>query len=1183
MKKEGKIFVLFFVIGIILILSVNFISASLLSDIGDIFKKVLRSTNNNIKGEVEELSSISGTDYEVKSCIPDCIDKYCGTDRCEGNCGICDINQACIQGNCVPAKCEYADMNGDSKLDGLDIQEILSTGIVMGAKCNIPNNYCRSSFGISFDFNGDGSLDGYDIQYIQSLNFPADCNNNIDVTPPEVNLKYPIDGAITISQNNGFYVSLSDDVQLKNTTLYVWDSTNNIIHKIPFQISGTILNTGLYGKLPYFGTFKWNYYVCDTSSNCAWNKTNWSVTYDSPSADTIYPQFSDYWDNSGTLTGSGTALFNVTVENTNGTVFLDINGRNYTAKNLTRNRYNVTVTLSSSGTYDYYWSSFGNGTSHLFNISPVMSYTVNSQENDNLEMSLATLKDTYVINEEIKLTDPPDKESESFPPIVHYPKEIEDFLDSQKKNLSDLNEELSEEIKILEKIKTDYEKLKIETWDIINLVSYIKKIMLKNKLDKQKILIENTRTILQDSMKKYKHLELNVFGGEDLYSTPNTPVYFYVQAYSTDNVILNYKWDFDGDMSWDYESSFPYAKNTFLKEGKYTVFVMAVDAMGISDIDEVIVNVNDDYISKGTKNRINNIDSYTNLKPIIHKSADGETKYYAIIINGGFENRFWNVVVQMYSTLKEKYGFNDNNIYLLNTDGINPDGLSSEIIIDYPARKSYVENIFIQLANMMDEDDILFLLVYDHGSGYYGLNNPYYGCLGGFATVEPLGTDEQDYLEKDFNLRTFYTSYTRRNYGMDSWQIVKQDYTDKTLYYRIKYVSTINNLQLDDGRTVNDNDVFIELLKDYLLGDTNKNGYIEPNLGEVFDYDNDGVQPHVLSTNIFDEDDWGKINEVQDNKNSLDTRIPGPNNFCIFDQNLDNKLDIDIDCECPVTLPPLSNCDPSSLHVDGTDINNQGLIEGIDVNSDGDMEDWISIDETFSLVGDVLKDDELRDYLDMFDIKNMIILMEPCFSGGFVDDLSKESRVIITSTTEEWFSYNNIFSEHLRESFDIVNIADVNFDGKVSMVEAFNYVSENDYLETPQYDDNGDFISHSYPIPQLEDGALGDNLFLPDFDRPQSKLVNKASSILNGNLKIILQKKSGEIWIDVRTVVNQQINIPANGLVKLDIGKDNLGNQVFAGFNNLNVKADSAGDYRVYAKFEPVGQSIESSWEFRVG
>ncbi|MEK6872171.1 MAG: VCBS repeat-containing protein, partial [Nanoarchaeota archaeon] len=102
------------------------------------------------------------------------------------------------------------------------------------------------------------------------------------------------------------------------------------------------------------------------------------------------------------------------------------------------------------------------------------------------------------------------------------------------------------------------------------------------------------------------------------------------------------------------------------------------------------------------------------------------------------------------------------------------------------------------------------------------------------------------------------------------------------------------------------------------------------------------------------------------------------------------------------------------------------------------------------------------------------------------------------------------------------------------------------------------------------------------FNTVQSKLVNSAASILTGQLQIKFQKKINGIWQDISTNAYQQITIPANGLLKLDTGKDNLGAQVFTGFNNLNVKASSAGDYRVYARFEKSGQFVESNWEFMV-
>ena len=59
-------------------------------------------------------------------------------------------------------------------------------------------------------------------------------------------------------------------------------------------------------------------------------------------------------------------------------MFLEINGANYSAENITADVYNVSVDLTSSGAYNYYWGAWGNGTNHNYNTSTLQSFTVNS-------------------------------------------------------------------------------------------------------------------------------------------------------------------------------------------------------------------------------------------------------------------------------------------------------------------------------------------------------------------------------------------------------------------------------------------------------------------------------------------------------------------------------------------------------------------------------------------------------------------------------------------------------------------------------------------------------------------------------------------------------------------------------------------------------------------------------------
>lgn len=122
-------------------------------------------------------------------------------------------------------------------------------------------------------------------------------------------------------------------------------------------------------------SYKWKAYGNGTSNN--FNQTaDFVYTVNNP--DAIYPIFSNVEDNSYTMNGSGTGLFNVTVINTNGTVQLNFNGINYSSSAL-GNIYYVNLSLNN-GTYIYYWSAYGNGTSKNYNETVDYLYVLNNTE-----------------------------------------------------------------------------------------------------------------------------------------------------------------------------------------------------------------------------------------------------------------------------------------------------------------------------------------------------------------------------------------------------------------------------------------------------------------------------------------------------------------------------------------------------------------------------------------------------------------------------------------------------------------------------------------------------------------------------------------------------------------------------------------------------------------------------------
>ena len=572
-------------------------------------------------------------------------------------------------------------------------------------------------------------------------------------------------------------------------------------------------------------------------------------------------------------------------------------------------------------------------------------------------------------------------------------------------------------------------------------------------------------------------------GEQDIVTFVSTETMFNGYGSSNDAYIVKYEWDFDGDGEYDWESTETgLAYHIYDAPGSYNALFRVTDSHGNFSIDIIKVLVGEGRVKQDFLEKSIPMSLSVNQTSAV---SDGITNRYVVMINGANESRFWDDVTFMYSTLINDYQFTPQSIYLFNYNGTNPSGANPDNMIDYPAQKTFIDDVFTNLGDIMDSDDELLVWITGHGRGYHGTGTPFYGYMDGSASVDP--GDEQDYLESEFKLRSFYTggNYSS-DHGMEEWKVYYKYYSSGNYrMWRHKYVSNFNDTYFEDiGMAKSDNDVFIEKFVDYLAGDYNRNGIIETNIGEVYDYDGDGVPPYGPGTDSFDEDDWGPIDYYDDDVTFINTQVPG-NSYIIFDANLDNLLDIDIDY------------DINNLEVDGTDIDNQGLFDGIDVNNDGDMNDWVSIDELTQIYGDTLSDDELAVFLNRINARVISIVAEPCFSGGLVEDLSSPNRVISTASTEETLSYGNLFIMNFTSAFHGADFTDTPVDadydgnGIISMQEAFNYASFNDYYnETPQYDDNGDGISNPYPIPAGGDGNLGANVYLVMSDIDSDGILN---------------------------------------------------------------------------------------------
>jgi hypothetical protein len=154
-----------------------------------------------------------------------------------------------------------------------------------------------------------------------------------------------------------------------------------------------------------------------------------------------------------------------------------------------------------------------------------------------------------------------------------------------------------------------------------------------------------------------------------------------------------------------------------------------------------------------------------------------------------------------------------------------------------------------------------------------------------------------------------------------------------------------------------------------------------------------------------------------------------------------------------------------------------------------------------------------------------------CFSGALIHLLSAPNRIIMTDTNEtgpgfpDWTTnldawsenFENALSGHIAYWNNITNSiaysgscnADTNGDGRVSMLEAWNYAWNNDGarlagLETPWFDDDGSGLPHFVGNHDIMDtnpanGQLSANTFLPKYDICITNVVVSANQVCRGS------------------------------------------------------------------------------------
>lgn len=177
-------------------------------------------------------------------------------------------------------------------------------------------------------------------------------------------------------------------------------------------------------------------------------------------------------------------------------------------------------------------------------------------------------------------------------------------------------------------------------------------------------------------------------------------------------------------------------KYIFLSENTNEFIIKDANSPPKNFDDYHMIETNIGKLFKSVQNRRAFIPKNTITSPT-KSSSDSR---YAVLMNGGYDMgnnhiRYWNDLSNIYITLTEVYGYPDENIIVLCSDGLNPapdqsNGQNSNPDLDgdgdndimYSCILSNVDMVFNDLANNLTNGNKLFVFTTDHGNTNGGWN-----------------------------------------------------------------------------------------------------------------------------------------------------------------------------------------------------------------------------------------------------------------------------------------------------------------------------------------------------------------------------------------------------------------------------------------------------------------------------
>ncbi len=374
---------------------------------------------------------------------------------------------------------------------------------------------------------------------------------------------------------------------------------------------------------------------------------------------------------------------------------------------------------------------------------------------------------------------------------------------------------------------------------------------------------------------------------------------------------------------------------------------------------------------------------------------------------------------RLYRMLIDDYGYNEENITLL--ANILPEKFQvpeefNVSWVDGPSTKEMLKNTLNQFKTgeekELSEDDTLFFVFIDHG---YAYND------GGLNWTKP-----KNIVKNKWNKETFSIDYDKRTAALYN-EILDNAWTDQALILKFNKSKNIKGFRIKAGKPT------------YL------NNYLDKL--EVSFYNNSElVNKTVFTSWIHNQWEYFSFrkNDTQD----------------ILSYEVDT-VKIRFHEVLPVFGFKMIPAKVFDFEVWEENNRTNDITKSFFALPFHKLSQFI-IYRLFGKGMDRLYDYELGYYMQNISAK-IILILHPCFSGGFIDDLSGENRIICTSS--RGFEKADSWIGPFRSALDKQVEADYNSDGNVSIGEAYEYsvhFVKNRYGEMfhPMIDDNGDKVGH---------------------------------------------------------------------------------------------------------------------------